>query len=58
MKISLKAGETVRLETDGNAAVLVYIEDGIVQVTARAKEDKQSEAVLAPTVSMVREMAA
>ena len=57
MKICLKHGETVRIETDGDAAVMVYVEAGIVQVTARAIDDTESSVVMAPAVSSVRELA-
>ena len=55
MKLHIKSGETIRIVTDGGAAVSVYIEDGIVQVTARAKVDYQSTVVVTPSVNVERE---
>ena len=55
MKLHIKSGETIRIETDGGAAVSVYIEDGIVQVTARAKSDTSSTVVVTPSVNVDRE---
>ena len=58
MKLHIKSGETIRIETDCGAAVSVYIEDGIVQVTARAKSDTGSAVVITPTVKLSREQPA
>jgi len=58
MKLHIKSGETIRIETDGGAAVSVYIEDGIVQVTARAKSDTSSTVVVTPSVNVDREKTA
>jgi len=55
MKLHLKSGETIRIVTDGGAAVSVYIEDGVVQVTARARVDTESTVVVTPTVRFNRE---
>lgn len=37
MKLSLKSGEDIRIETDGAAPVMVYIGFGVVHVTAQPK---------------------
>lgn len=37
MKLKLKSGEHIRIQTDASAPVMVYIEHGVVHVTAQPK---------------------
>jgi hypothetical protein len=39
MKLSLKAGEKVRISSDGDAELRTYIEDGVLTVTALPRGD-------------------
>ena len=35
MKLKLKQGETIRIETDGDAPVMIYAERNLVQITVQ-----------------------
>jgi hypothetical protein len=37
VKLKLKTGEHIRIQTDASAPVMVYIEHGVVHVTAQPK---------------------
>lgn len=37
MKLSLKTGEHIRIKTDDDAPVMVYVDRGVVHVTAQPK---------------------
>lgn len=37
MKLKLKEGEHIRIETDGERAPMVYVDKGVIHVTAQTK---------------------
>lgn len=39
MKLKLKPGESIRLETDSGQPLMVYVEKGLIHVTAQPKNN-------------------